>query len=281
LVNNGTLIGNWYEEEELRNKTGAARTIPGKHIPKKTMDFDTQITSEYPRNDTRARVLGEHLGDYYQSTNKTYGAFPKEHEKYLNTGIKDRIFNSFFNNYDNSRKAENENLKHNINNLRLHETSGKNLYNTKPADYTSIGKRHMYSQDNIPLNADNNDELFKASHDMGKFPRITNNTQTDNYIDKYIPYYKDKEITYWSTNLNKGNMYKSASLGSNAFAKTSGMTQPIQTTKSVNQFSGNTCNNNKSQSVVLNEFDNKFTENYKNELNNQKVNNIYKYSRLI
>ena len=271
LAKNGTLVGNWYEEEVLRSKTGEGRTIPGKHITKKAMDFDVQITKEHPSDDTITRILGQRLGDNYSTTNSKYGNFPKEQDKYLNKGVKDKIYTDFFKAYENVQKTENEELKEKVQNLKLHESSGKNLHNTKSADYSSIGKRHMYNQDNIPLNEDNNDELFKASHDMGKFPRVTNNTQTDNYVDKYTPYYKDKEVTFWSTNLNKGNMYKSASIGSNAFAKTSGVTQPIQSVKSVNQFNGNLSNSNKAQIINLNEHDNQFSENYKQNLNEQKV----------
>ena len=34
---NGTLINNWFEEDELRRHTGEGRTIPGKNFPKKSM----------------------------------------------------------------------------------------------------------------------------------------------------------------------------------------------------------------------------------------------------
>ena len=42
-VPNGTLIGNWYEEQCLRNKTNEGRSIMEKHIPKRAMNFDYEI----------------------------------------------------------------------------------------------------------------------------------------------------------------------------------------------------------------------------------------------
>lgn len=274
LGKNGTLVGNWFEEDVLRTKTGEGRTIPGKHINKKAMDFDVQITNEHPYNDTRARTMGKSLGDYYYTTNKNYGNFSNEHEKYKNKGIREKIFTNFINNFQNQNKDEENKIKEKISNLRLHETNCKNMFNTKPCDYVNLGKRHMFNQDNIPLNPENDDKDFKASHDMGKFPKVISNNQSDNYIDKNIPYYKDKEVTYWSTNLNKGNMYKSASNSNNAFAKTSGLTQTVHNTKSANQFNGNITNNNKAQSIVLDDHDNQFSQEYLTNLNNSKVKEI-------
>jgi hypothetical protein len=35
----GTLIGNWWEERELKEATNVPRTIPNKHIPKTRDDL--------------------------------------------------------------------------------------------------------------------------------------------------------------------------------------------------------------------------------------------------
>jgi len=67
-------------------------------------------------------------------------------------------------------------------------------------------------------------------------------------------------------NLDKGNIYRTHTLGENAFAKSSGFTQPIQLSKSIKQFNGNVTNSNTSKNVFLDKSDNEFSEKFKNSV---------------
>ena len=58
---NGTLISNWFEEEELRRRTGEGRTIPGKNFPKRWMDFENPIKNTNPRDDTFKRIIDNEI----------------------------------------------------------------------------------------------------------------------------------------------------------------------------------------------------------------------------
>jgi len=135
-------------------------------------------------------------------------------------------------------------------------------------DESSIGVRHMMTQDNIPILPNQVDKLFMAEHKMSKFPNILTNKQSEDYVNNYVPYYKDKEVTFWSMNLDKGNMRKSQMTGQNAFAKSSGFTQPIQNSKGVNQFHGNVSNQSSAKNVYLNPDDNSFMDKYSKKILN-------------
>lgn len=56
----------------------------------------------------------------------------------------------------------------------------------------------MFSQDKLPLDQANLDKLFMATHDMGKYTRAVPEDKLKEYFDSSIPYYNDKEFTYWS-----------------------------------------------------------------------------------
>jgi hypothetical protein len=120
----------------------------------------------------------------------------------------------------------------------------------------------MMTQDGIEI-GNKTDMLFMAQHGVGKYPSIIPTKQAEDYIDKFLPYYKDKEVTFWSTNLEKSNMYRTHTLGTNPFAKSNAFTERIEQTKGGQQFQGNTCNSSASKNVYLNEQDCEFMEKYK------------------
>ena len=73
---NGTLIGNWYEEQRLRDKTKEGRTIVAQHIPKKSFDLSKNIQFDPSKsNNTFDRVIGDKSYSEFTTTNKIYGAY--------------------------------------------------------------------------------------------------------------------------------------------------------------------------------------------------------------
>lgn len=66
FIPNQTLIGNWYEEQCLREKAKEGRTIPAKHIPKKVMSL--ALTQ---RDNTSERTIGEKKYKEFSTTNAT------------------------------------------------------------------------------------------------------------------------------------------------------------------------------------------------------------------
>src|SRR5690606_31198055 len=137
-------------------------------------------------------------------------------------------------------------------------TTKNNEIIPQKVDYSSLGRRIMKTQDHIQVQPENIDKLFMASHGMSKYPSVISNNTAGEYIDKFVPYYKDKEVTFWSMNLEKGNIYRSHTQGTNAFAKSSGFTQTVHNTRAANQFTGNVQNNPNARFVYTNETDEKF-----------------------
>ena len=279
LSKNGTLQSNWFEERTLRDMTGEGRWIikliiryiQGKTIPK-AKNFDQIVpATDVKRDNTNSRINGIPIQTDFKKTNDNYGDFRYEEKKYQRMGIKDKIFQDFFHKHieENAKIAESSyEMKKNI---RILETTKNNVHLEQIPDYTSLGRRIMYNQDGIPINLEENvDKLFMANHGMSKYPSVINNNTANGYIDKSIPYFKDKEITFWSMNLEKGNIYRSHSKGINAFAKSSGFTQTLNQTKSSKQFEGNVENDPTSKFIYLDENDNKFVEEYK-KVTNMKV----------
>lgn len=228
------------------------------------------IAPNVPRNNTKVRILGTELETPFQKESERYGKFEHPEKKYLKTGIKDQMFEEYFKTFLQKEEQEKKILEENMENLRMFETTKRNNVIKQTCDYNSLGRRHMYTQDFFPVPADRPDKLFMANHDLSKYPSIIPERNAENYVDKYVPYYKDKEITYWSMNLEKSNMYRSNQNGINPFAKSSGFTQLLDQVRSARQFHGNTSMNATAKNVFLDENDVEFSEKYRNE--KEKVN---------
>jgi hypothetical protein len=207
----------------------------------------------------------------FSTENNSYGDLIQNEKKPKKIGVKEKIFEDFFKSYVDNEKAEKSKIDESIQNLRLYDTTKSNLHVQQGFENAYLGRRHMMTQDGIPI--ESVDKLFMANHDMSKYPNILSSAQVGGYVDRFIPYYKDKEITYWSMNLEKGNMYHSHTLGNNPFSKSSGFTQPIQNSKSVRTFHGNVQSNQNSKNIILQSQDDEFSEKYKNSQYDLKNNN--------
>lgn len=70
---NGTLVGNWWEEKELKEATGTTRTIPREHIAKKHGDLENPIISNQKVDNTYERINGKTEDQIMDTTNYQYG----------------------------------------------------------------------------------------------------------------------------------------------------------------------------------------------------------------
>lgn len=226
------------------------------------MKLEEEIKNPWPVEETVKRILGETKYSSFSSSSKELGKFPTLHEKYQTKGSKQENFGNYLNSHIQNEQEKALSQEKSLNSNRLFNTSNKNQYNSQPADYNNIGRRLMKTQDATNIKLENIDKNFMALHNMSKYPSIISKNQVDEYLDKSAPYYKDKEITFWSTNLNKGNVYRSFQKGQNSFSRSSGFTQPIQNSKSVNQFCGNVSNTASNNVVILNNEDVEFIEKY-------------------
>lgn len=201
----------------------------------------------------------------FNKESQKYGKFEQPEKKYMKTGIKDQMFEDFFKTFMLRENGEKSLQESNMENLRMFDTTKRDNVIPQNCDYTNLGRRHMFTQDFFPIPPERPDKLFMANHDLSKYPSIIHEKNAENYVDKYIPYYRDKEITYWSMNLEKSNMYRSNQNGINPFAKSSGFTQTLDQVRSAKQYYGNTLGNKTSKNVFLDENDLEFSEKYRSE----------------
>ena len=240
------------------------RNIPDTHIPKRHYDpEDTSPPPNVERNNTKVRILGTELETPFNLENKRYGRFNRPELKYMKTGIKDKMFEEFFQSHLDKEKEEQKELDKKISNLRMFETTKRDNVIPQTCDYTSLGRRQMLTQNLYKIPVERLDKLFMANHESSKYPSIIPFKTTEEYPEKYIPYSKDKEITFWSMNSQKSNMYRSNQTGINSFAKSSGFTQPLANVRSAEQYHGNTTTNIAAKNIYLDDNDVEFAEEYK------------------
>jgi hypothetical protein len=207
--------------------------------------------------------LGTELQTPFNTETQVIGNFNRPELKYMKTGIKDKMFEEFFQAHLDKEKEEKKELDKKINNIRMFETTKKDFVIPQNCDYTSLGRRQMLTQDLYKIPIERLDKLFMANHESSKYPSIIPFKTTEEYAEKYIPYNKDKEITFWSMNSQKSNMYRSNQTGINSFAKSSGFTQPLSEVRSAKQFNGNTTSNIAAKNIYLDGNDLEFAEEFK------------------
>lgn len=250
LVENGTLINNWYEEEVLKKLTGESRSIPGLHVKKTHMGSELYFLSNdgLLKDKTKVRLFGNDVKHPYDTTNHNYGDFSSEEHKFNKLGVKDKIFKDFFTSYMTNEKHEKNQHESKISNNRLNESTYKSSFIKQPM-IQKIGSRHMLTQDLIDVDYYNLDKYFMAKHNMSKYQRYIPEDKLKDYFSNDIPYYHDKALTFWIQNIEKSNVYRTHMNGENCFNKSSGFTNPLNQTKSAKTYYGNVQNDRESRFV--------------------------------
>ena len=263
---NGTLIGNWFEEDELKKKTGTSRTIPRQHFKRISFNLEKTLINNTPCDNTFKRVIGEKEPcKDYSLTSQKYGDHSFPESKYTHMPLRAEDQRQLFKKFVQKTIDLNKEVMQKGDATRSLTSTYRCVHVPQPFE-THLGRRIMFTQEHLPIDDNKPDKLFMAQHQMSKYPNIISSKQVSNYIDKYVPYYKDKEITFWSTNLGKSNMYHTPTLGINPFAKSNSFSQPIQKTKGTTQYEGNVKNLSSSKNIYLNAHDYDYYETYKEEV---------------
>ena len=103
------------------------------------------------QNDTTVRCVGTSKQSSFELTSKTYGAFDGAEKKYQVTGIKERLFDQFFQNYAEQDKKLKQDLYDGQQNLRGLYSTKQNAHIEQKPDYGNLGRRIMKTQDEIPI----------------------------------------------------------------------------------------------------------------------------------
>lgn len=121
---------------------------------------------------------------------------------------------------------------------RYFDTTQGSDYTKKDQFQNQIGRRQMKTQDCANVSINERDEQLIVEH--GTWRRLQKND--DEELKHRIPkgdYHQQQPVTYWTHQNDRKNYYMSEPVGTNAFARTSGLTQPADQTKSIAGFYGN------------------------------------------
>lgn len=262
LSKNGTLIENWFEERILRDATGEGRTVPKNHVPKQNIGEELIVRGEVQKDITSIRCLGDPKENKLTTSYQEIGNFSTREHKYLHGNIKDKVFKEFFSSYLDSKSTKDilsEEMKANYRSL---ETTKGTVHKPQEIKFAELGKRHMKTPDGFPIDQTKLDKLFMASHGMSKYQSIIPESKAKQYVGEEVPYFKDKEITFWSQNIAKGSFYTSPLQGQNAFARSSGFTQPVTNTKNNVVMNGKIEEKKSAKGILLDENDQNYIAAY-------------------
>ena len=274
ITRDGTLIDNWFEEGELRIKTGEGRSIQGTNFGKITFDPEVLHTDTNPRNDTFKRVIGKKEPQKgYKTTYMEYGKdndeiLPYTHPK---LSVKDDL--EKLNIYVKNSNLYGEEAKKCDQEFRSFETTNKSLHPTQPfREY--IGLRHMLTQDLEPIPREKAInfipiEIIKKMGQEAAEQEFEEKKRKKEEMKRMAEKFKQKKMmmeqsgedsmskeeeeersSFWLNNINTGDVYRSFIKGNNPWAKSSGFTQLLQNTRGAFQYYQNVKDSPLSESFV-------------------------------
>jgi len=132
------------------------------------------------------------------------------------------------------REAEEERIR----NQRYFDSTAKTTFVAQDLTMNQVGRLVMKTQDGAMISSNKRDELLLVEHGYGR--RLQK--QPDNEIWQKVPkgdYTQTQPVTIYTQALENKTQYMSGATGVNAFARTSGFTQPINQTRSAVGFEGN------------------------------------------
>ena len=293
LSRDGTLIGNWFEEGELRKLTGEGRSIKGTSFKKVTFDPENIHIDNNPHDNTYQRVIGEKEPTKdYSLTSKDYGQNNYEILKYTHLKLNAEDEQKKFNIYLKNSKLYNEEANKCEEEFHSFETTNRNLHPPQPIkDY--IGLRHMMTQDRIPIPREKainlipieiikkmgqeaaEEEFKEKKRKKEELKRLQAKSKLP--PEELVKQQDEESSSFWLNNVNSPNVYHSFTKGISPWARSSAFTQNIQNTRGAFQFYQNAYNSPLSSKFVnAIEEDKKLREELKNkekELENLNCNN--------
>ena len=291
ITQNGTLIENWFEEGELRKLTGEGRSIKGTSFKKITFDPEVIHSNDNPHDDTYKRVIGEKEPTKdYSLTSKDYGQNNDEVLKYTHEKLNAKDEQRKLNAYIKNSNFYNEEAKKCGQEFRSFETTNKSLHPVQPFK-ENIGLRHMLTQDRTPIPREKAInfipiEIIKkmgqeaAEADFQEKKRKKEELKRLAARSKLPPEELMKEpeeegTSFWLSNINSPDIYRSFIKGNNPWARSSGFTQKLQNTRGAFQYYQNAFNSPLNSNYVhAIEEDKKLREKLKAGVSLEQNNNI-------
>lgn len=254
ITKDGTLIDNWFEEGELRKKTGEGRSIQGNYFGKVTFDPENLHTDTNPRNNTFKRVIGqkEPQNNYY-TTSSEYGKSNDELLPYTHPKLNEKEDKEKLGIYVKSSNLYGKEAEKCGTEFRSFETTNKALHPPQPfREY--IGLRHMLTQDYDPIPREKAInfipiEIIKKMGQEAAQQEFEEKKRKKEEMKKMAAKAKQKKeepeskteeeeesTSFWLNNINTGDVYRSFIKGTNPWAKSSGFTQLLKDTRGAFQY---------------------------------------------
>ena len=266
LTKDGTLIDNWFEEGELRKKTGEGRSIKGTTFGKITFDPEVIHTDTNPRDDTYKRVIGEKEPTKdYSLTSKDYGLNNDEILPYTHPKLNVKDDQEKLNIYVKNSNLYREEAEKCGQEFRSFETTNKSLHPPQPIkEY--IGLRHMLTQDRDPIPREKAInfipiELIKKMGQEAAEAEFKEKKRKKEELKKLAAKNKlppeeafkepeEESSSFWLNNINSSDIYHSFTKGINPWARSSGFTQKLQHTRGAFQYYQNAFNSPLSSNYI-------------------------------
>ncbi|CAG9321499.1 unnamed protein product [Blepharisma stoltei] len=223
----GTLIGNWYEERELRDLTGHGRNYPMHHVPKK----EGEPAALRDRDGTDTRVHGTSWEEKHDTMNHNYGATTNPADQLRKVGRREELMKAQIHQAISNEIKQKTDEEEVLRNTRIFETTTQGTFGWQVPN-EKIGKRVMKTQDGAETEA--NDEVWAVEHGI----RVPKPRRPLEQLEEEV-IRAQQPITLYSDTLKQEIFPVSATKGPSPFARSCGFTQPIQQTRGANGFQGN------------------------------------------
>lgn len=163
---NGTLIGNWQEERDLRSFTGQGRTIPKEHIPKKHGDLENPITHNKVFDNTKSRINGKTEDQLMDTWNYQYGKGQNPADSIPTKGLRTKDLERQIYEEVLQEQREKEEHEERMRQMRYFDTTTGTTHTPQDMTENIIGKRVMYTQDKKFV-CEDKDEQLAVEHGFG------------------------------------------------------------------------------------------------------------------
>ena len=207
------------------------------HIPKKHHDFENPIQGKMFDN-TNNRIYGESNQQLFGTNNTEYGTGKSKADGIARVGRKNQQMEREIERQVMQEMRERQQAIDARQEERYFDTTNRENLVAMDMTANTIGRKVMQTQDGKLVAGATRDDQFIV--EQGMYRRTAK--ATDQELMARIPqgdYTQARPVTIYTEALERKNTYMSAATGPNPFARSSGMTQPLNQTKAVVGFAGN------------------------------------------
>ncbi|KAL4442819.1 hypothetical protein ABPG74_010708 [Tetrahymena malaccensis] len=208
----GTLIGNWWEERELRDVTGIGRSAHNYAKLKSTISQTgaQSLYKESPQiesvNDTNERTMGKKFNHIPNTTNSEYGKGFNKADQLPRTGPVHLRTQQQMINHIKQELNEIEQQKEIQRNVRYFQTTTQTEFGAKEHAMAgcTVGRRVMRTQNGQPITPDNRDEDILVDHGFLERQPFLTDEELKNQLPQGESYLTQQPITYWTEKTTDG-----------------------------------------------------------------------------